>query len=1152
MIKEYLEEFAEIADEWFKKEKWFENWFEFYNSFYDSENILKAEWVDFQEMGNHIHSFNAMAIAKGNALGNMNLPIEEYRRIFLYIISEKDPINITINNLYKKYNGEAYLPYFSDSSISELISYAFPEKYVTYNRRDEKALEILGLKLDKIRGEKFGEKFLRYNELLKPVLEKYKTIVGKRTKATLPLELDQFFSWLYQTKKMDAPILDLISRYKELIKVKGLSDEKYKWEFLKNNKGKPDFNNNILEELKSIKFTNLVYHLSIACLKDIASKFGPDLITVIEALQNESIDLEDRIIKYKRETIKLYKKTGNTDPNHQDERTISALLSLKSPEEYTLYKNSYYKLYCDYLGVNYAKTNYKYSHYLELIKELAEDYISKDDELIKIVKNELGQLLDEDPNYLLLAQDILYQVIGQQRDVNYWIFQGNPKIFDFETALRENILTDWTVSAHKDKIKIGDKVILWITGNKAGCYALAEVTSEPQSTIYSKDDHLWKEEDNSQLKAGIKITHNFIDHPIFKEVLEGNKAFDKFNVGNQGTNFSATEIQYNKLNEMSKSDKINYWIYAPGRNAVNWEAFYNEGIMGIDWDELGDLNQYKTKDDIVYALRAVYGGKGSKKNNATANFEFANTMKIGDVIIVKEGRTHLLGYGVITSDYFYDKKRDDNTSCRNVDWKVKGNWKTDHNLVLKTLTNITNYKSELTLHDFYYQRLMSIMNGEKQNNMKSAVNQILYGPPGTGKTYSLKNDYFSKYTLSETSVSEKKHFENIVSECTWFQVIAMALIELGKSKVSNILKNRWVVQKIEMSSSISPRQTIWGKLGYHSLESCEFVNNSGRSNITLFTKDIDSYWEISENEAKEQIPEVYELIEKVNNFIPNPNEEIKNYEFITFHQSYSYEDFIEGIKPVMSESETGGDSAIGYQIQDGVFKKLCLKAAKNPSERYAIFIDEINRGNVSAIFGELITLIEQDKRQGEANEISVQLPYSKALFSVPANIDIYGTMNTADRSVEALDTALRRRFSFVEMMPDVSLLESKEIDGINLKDVLSTINDRIEILIDRDHTIGHSYFMNIKNSKELKLAFKDKIVPLLQEYFYGDYGKIGLVLGEGFVKSHSKSKNPFADFKYEGKEELNRDFFDLVAIDDEFDIIKALENLLNKPKDNQD
>ena len=434
--------------------------------------------------------------------------------------------------------------------------------------------------------------------------------------------------------------------------------------------------------------------------------------------------------------------------------------------------------------------------------------------------------------------------------------------------------------------------------------------------------------------------------------------------------------------------------------------------------------------------------------------------------------------------------------------------------------------------------------------MTEAINQILYGPPGTGKTFYFKKQLFDKYTISETAVSKEKYFENIVSECTWFQVISMALIELGKSKVSDIIKNRWVLQKTEMSNAKSIRPIAWGQLQYHTLDSCEFVNMSSKSNITVFTKDVDSYWEISENDAKEQIPEVYDLIEKVNNFIPNPDVAIKNYEFITFHQSYSYEDFIEGIKPVMSESETNEDSAIGYQIQDGVFKKLCLKAGKNPSERYAIFIDEINRGNVSAIFGELITLIEQDKRQGEANEISVQLPYSKALFSVPANIDIYGTMNTADRSVEALDTALRRRFSFLEMMPDSSLLKDNEVEGMNLKEVLNTINDRIEILIDRDHTIGHSYFMNIKTTEALRLAFKDKIVPLLQEYFYGDYGKIGLVLGDGFVKSHSKSNNPFANFKYEGKEELNRDFFDLVAINDKFDIKKAIETLLNNAKDN--
>ena len=150
------------------------------------------------------------------------------------------------------------------------------------------------------------------------------------------------------------------------------------------------------------------------------------------------------------------------------------------------------------------------------------------------------------------------------------------------------------------------------------------------------------------------------------------------------------------------------------------------------------------------------------------------------------------------------------------------------------------------------------------------------------------------------------------------------------------------------------------------------------------------------------------------------------------------------------------------------------------SEKYVLVVDEINRGNVSSIFGELITLLEEDKRKGNKEELEVILPYSKEPFSIPNNLHIIGTMNTADRSVEALDTALRRRFSFVEMMPNADLLEQNEIDAINLKDVLSTINNRIEILIDRDHTIGHSYFMNINNSKELKLAFKYKILPLLQ------------------------------------------------------------------------
>lgn len=221
--------------------------------------------------------------------------------------------------------------------------------------------------------------------------------------------------------------------------------------------------------------------------------------------------------------------------------------------------------------------------------------------------------------------------------------------------------------------------------------------------------------------------------------------------------------------------------------------------------------------------------------------------------------------------------------------------------------------------------------------------------------------------------------------------------------------------------------------------------------------------------------------------------------FTTFHQSLCYEDFVEGIKPITTKARE-----VKYEVRPGIFKRLCERAKDDKDNNYVLIIDEINRGNVSQIFGELITLLEDDKRLGKDEEITVKLPYSSAMnpnaerFGVPSNLYIIGTMNTADRSVEALDTALRRRFEFKEMMPDETLLDNAED-----KEILKDINLRITALKDREHQIGHSYFMNydIKNRDEcLRKIFKNKIVPLLQEYFYGDYSKIGLVLGSEFVK----------------------------------------------------
>lgn len=187
-------------------------------------------------------------------------------------------------------------------------------------------------------------------------------------------------------------------------------------------------------------------------------------------------------------------------------------------------------------------------------------------------------------------------------------------------------------------------------------------------------------------------------------------------------------------------------------------------------------------------------------------------------------------------------------------------------------------------------------------------------------------------------------------------------------------------------------------------------------------------------------------------------------------------------------------------------------------KKFVLVIDEINRGNVSSIFGELITLIESSKRSGFPEALAVVLPYSKERFTVPSNVFIIGTMNTADRSIESLDTALRRRFSFKEMVPLPGLIttdgKSKGmIDGIDIVQMLQKINERIEKLIDKDHKIGHSYFLNVVNAKDLEHAFKDKVIPLLEEYFFGDFGKIGLVLGKSFIRKEEIAHFDFAEFE---------------------------------------
>ena len=232
----------------------------------------------------------------------------------------------------------------------------------------------------------------------------------------------------------------------------------------------------------------------------------------------------------------------------------------------------------------------------------------------------------------------------------------------------------------------------------------------------------------------------------------------------------------------------------------------------------------------------------------------------------------------------------------------------------------------------------------------------------------------------------------------------------------------------------------------------------------------------------------------------------KRVEFITFHQSYGYEEFVEGLRPETGQTEPNGQTSPGFRLvaKDGILKRIASRAQQgdNPVP-YVLVIDEINRANVSKVLGELVTLLEEDKRQGAENEISVKLPHSGNLFSLPSNLYILGTMNTADRSIALLDTALRRRFEFVELAPDPDKLQTvKKATGIDLPALLRAMNERLEWLLDRDHQIGHAWLMQAETREDVDRIMRHKIIPLMAEYFYEDWKKVCAVLGntDAFVQ----------------------------------------------------
>lgn len=455
-----------------------------------------------------------------------------------------------------------------------------------------------------------------------------------------------------------------------------------------------------------------------------------------------------------------------------------------------------------------------------------------------------------------------------------------------------------------------------------------------------------------------------------------------------------------------------------------------------------------------------------------------------------------------------------------------------------TLQTMIQEKS-MPLWQKYGKNSQEIMENPMQNNLNTQtqktipLNQILYGPPGTGKTYETINkalEILVKFkeidSIPETRKEQNKLFREFkdkgqIAFITFHQSFSYEeFVEGIKPNADNSQNMIYEVQS-----------GIFKEISERALANCQNYNNSQKDtkDSQIDTKRLFQAYALELKQKLDNGESINFLNKMKIQFINfNQNGEVKSIiigvdkspiqsltqEII----SRDYPNFKSGkikaykdIKPRYESQSQWHGNAIYYfalyeQLKD--FEKEFQRenagaTQKIPLKPYILIIDEINRGNISKILGELITLIEPSKRIGNNEELRVTLPYSQETFGVPNNLYIIGTMNTADRSIALLDTALRRRFEFSEIMPDFTLL-NKDCEGVDLQKLLESINHRIEFLLDREHTIGHSFFMKIKFINELKEVFAKKIIPLLQEYFYEDYAKIDAVLnGNGMIESKS-------------------------------------------------
>ena len=602
--------------------------------------------------------------------------------------------------------------------------------------------------------------------------------------------------------------------------------------------------------------------------------------------------------------------------------------------------------------------------------------------------------------------------------------------------------------------------------------------------------------------------------------------------------------------EIKNNTLINYWKFSPGENGICWDKFYKQGIIAIGWDNLGNLNDYTT-ETLAEALNV----DDPTNSNKIWNIENFRDVSIGDVIIANKGRSKALGIGVITGEYIFDDKRVEYKHVRKINWLINQLVDLEKPIFRADTFSPTlkwdNIKEKFLSANASYEVIFNELEKGKINLpppkalATGSDTQSFWWLNANPKIWNI-DSYDLGDIQSYTSHNEKGNKRRVYK---YFKDVRQGDLVIGyeSSPVKQIKAIYEITEGLHVDDSegeiinfeikeIVKDPVTWDDLrNTKGLENCEvFVNNQG-SLFSLKAEEFDIIRDLIDerninNEKEKEIldiqeysfssdsekpffedSELNEIIQslkiKKNVVLQGPPGVGKTFiakkiayhimgltddtkiEMVQFHQSYSYEDFIQGIRP----------SGNTFRIKNGVFHDFCKKAESDPMNKYFFIIDEINRGNLSKIFGELMMLIETDKRE----KYKVHLTYSEkddAPFFVPENLYLIGTMNTADRSLAIVDYALRRRFRFITLKPNfnqkfIDLLISKGFSRDFIQNIISKINTLNEKIksdknLGEGFQIGHSFFCNNKNNKSEKEWFEDivkyEIAPLLEEYWFDD------------------------------------------------------------------